>query len=306
MKPYAPHPHLRPHRRLKTAAWGLVGMVVLWMLLCTLVVHSLTRRSRVRSAEPVPPGATQVEELRLTTTDSEEIGAWYVAGNAQLPTVLLIHGNGGQRLACWPQAEMLIQAGYPVMLISCRAHGDSSGHVNDFGFSARHDVIAAIKWLGQQHPGSRIIVWGASLGSAAAIFSAEESNQSICGYILECPYRDLETAVWHRLENNLPPVVSSVTYLGMRTAASVILPQIDHISPVDRIGKIPATIPILILAGGADRRARPEEARALHSRVASHCQLEIIENGDHLQLRRAAPQEYENVVLKFLQQCEQR
>ncbi len=301
MKPDTPLPHRRL-RRMKTTAWVLAGLLVLWMLLCTLAVHSLTRRSRVRSAEPVPQGPTQVEELQLATTDGEDIGAWYVAGKPELPTVLLIHGNGGQRIACWPQAEMLIRAGYPVMLISCRAHGDSTGQVNDIGWSARHDVIAAVKWLGQRRPQPKVVIWGASLGSAAAIFAAAELEQSVCGYILECPYQDLETAVWNRLENNLPPVINAVTYLGMRTAAAVLLPEIELISPVNRIDTIPTTIPILILAGGADRRARPEEARALHNRVSTHCQLEIIEHGDHLQLRRAAPQQYDNVVLKFLRE----
>jgi alpha-beta hydrolase superfamily lysophospholipase len=262
----------------------------------------LTRRSHVRFAEPVPKSSQHIVELRLATTDGEDIGAWYVAGDSQKPTVLLIHGNGGQRKACWPQAEMLSNAGYPVMLISCRAHGDSSGQTNDFGWSAKQDVIAAVKWVAAKNPRPRIVVWGASLGSAAAIFAAAELDQSVSGYILECPYQDLETAVWHRLEHYLPPVLDGVAYLGMRLAAGVILPQIEQISPLNHIETIPHQVPILILAGGMDERARPDEARALHSRVSSHCQLEIIEQGDHLQLQRAAPQEYQNLALKFLDQ----
>ena len=222
-------------RRWKLVAWTLSGLLTLWLLICTLAVYSLTRRSRVRSAEPVPQSSQHIDELRLATTDGEDIGAWYAVGDSQKPTVLLIHGNGGQRKACWPQAQMLLAAGYPVMLISCRAHGDSSGQFNDFGWSARHDAVAAVTWLNQQRPQPRIVVWGASLGSAASIFAAADLEQSVCGYILECPYQDLETAVWHRLTHYLPPVLDGVAYLGMRLAAGVILPQIEQISPLNHI-----------------------------------------------------------------------
>ena len=224
-------------RVYRIAGWSLVGMVILWLLISMIAVYSLTRRNRVRTAEPLPANIQfVVEDLRLTTADGEDIGAWYIPGQTRLPSVVLIHGNGGQRTARWPQAEMLHRAGYPVMLISCRAHGDSSGHVNDFGFSARHDVVAAVKWLNYREPQQPIVIWGASLGSAAAIFAASELKQSVCGYILECPYQDLETAVWNRLQNNLPPLLDSVTYAGMRLASEVLLSDIDHISPLNQDG----------------------------------------------------------------------
>ena len=53
------------------------------------------------------------------------------------------------------------------------------------------------------------------------------------------------------------------------------------ISPVNAIGAIPDDVPVLILAGTADRMARPEEARALHAKVASHSQLVWVPNAGH-------------------------
>jgi len=33
-------------------------------------------------------------------------------------------------------------------MISLRAHGDSTGDFNDVGYSARHDVVVAVEFLG--------------------------------------------------------------------------------------------------------------------------------------------------------------
>lgn len=286
---------------LRRAAVTCGMLVTLWLVVCFLAVYALTRRSRSRFSETVPTVANLVvEDHRLRTADGEEIGIWYASTATRLPAVVLIHGNGGHRRACWPQAEILLQAGYSVVLISCRAHGDSTGRTNDIGWGARNDVVAAVQWLRQRRPQSKLILWGASLGAAAAVFAARDLQTEVSGYVLECPYRDLETAVRNRLRNHLPRPVDQVCYLGMRIAAKVFLPQLPDISPVKRIREIPLQVPILILAGGADRRALPSEAESLHAVVKTHSRLEIFADADHLQLCQSNPAAYERIVLEFL------
>ena len=156
-------------------------------------------------------------------------------------------------------------------------------------------------WLRSRQPESKIILWGASLGSAAAVFAADELRTDIAGYILECPYRDLDTAVWNRLQTYLPPLIDRACHIGMRLSARILMPHIDQISPLNHVDTIPKDVPVLILAGAADRRARPEEARALHARIKEHSRLEIIPRADHLQLLQTAPEKYEALVLEFLE-----
>ncbi len=84
-----------------------------------------------------------------------------------------------------------------------RAHGDSSGEFNDIGYSARLDVVAAVEFLERRRPARPILIHGTSLGAAAATFAAEELGHRVHGYVLECPYRDLRTAVWNRAEKAL-------------------------------------------------------------------------------------------------------
>jgi pimeloyl-ACP methyl ester carboxylesterase len=278
--------------------------VVLWLLSSYAVAYKLSRRPQSIFPEPVPALSWgKVEPFQLLTSDGEELGAWFIDGRADQPLVLLLHGYGCCRTHFLGQAKLLADAGCPVLLISLRAHGDSTGEVNDIGLSARKDVVAAVEWLRAKHPNRPVVVWGQSLGSAAAVFAAEELGQRVQGYILECPYRDLRTAVRNRCELYLPPILSDLAYAGLSTVSPIILPDVDRISPVDSAASIPASARILVLAGAADRLARPEEARAIFEQVKSHARLVMIEGGDHGQLATADAEGFRAAVLGLVAEC---
>ena len=236
----------------------------------------------------------------MTTSDGQRIGAWYADGRDDAPSILFLHGNKGSRSHCLGRAAVLAgERGCAVLLISLRAHGDSTGDVNDIGYSARHDVVAAVDFLRERRPGKPVIVFGVSLGAAAASFAAEELGDHVQGYVLESPYQDLKTAVWHRTETYLPPILDRAAYLGLRIAALLLVPDLDAIAPVRAVVHIPAATPVLIMAGGADQLARPEEARALYDRVRPHGRLEIFPGATHHDLADVDPSRYRRLILDF-------
>lgn len=118
--------------------------------------------------------------------------------------------------------------------------------------------------------------------------------------MLESPYRDLRTAVWNRVESALPPLLDRLAYYGLSLTAPLVLREIDRIAPIEAIGGVPGEVPILILAGQGDRRARPAEAAALHDRVRDHGELAVFERTDHLRFLETQPERYRATVLGFL------
>jgi len=58
-------------------------------------------------------------------------------------------------------------------------------------------------------------------------------------------------------------------------------------------------VPVLILVGGADRLARPAEAKSLYNQVAAHGWLVFIPRAGHGNLFRSAPELYTRTVLDF-------
>jgi uncharacterized protein len=274
--------------------------VLVWLIASLTVAYRLTRRPRSRFEEPAPHVAWgPLEDFRITTSDGEDIGAWFRDGRDDSPSVLVLHGNRGSRRNSLGRAEPFASQGCAVLMISLRAHGDSSGEYHDVGFSARRDVSAAVEFLRARRPGRPVVVLGTSMGAAAAIFAAGELGHRVQGYILESPYQDLKVAAWNRTEVYLPPVLSHVAYLGLRIVGPLFLPHLDAISPLKAIGGIPEDVPVLILAGDADRLARPEEARALYGEVAAHGTLVFIPGGDHHDLPGFAPDLFNRTVLKF-------
>ncbi len=288
-------------RWLKLGVLALGVLLTLGLLASLAVAYRLTRRPQPRFEEPVPAADWgKFEPHRLKTVDGQEIGAWLVVGSEEPPSVLLIHGIGASRSACLSRAKMLVAQGCSVLMISLRAHGDSTGDFNDMGYSARHDIVAAVEFLERRRPGKPIIVHGLSMGGAAAVFASSELAHRVQGYILESPYRNLKVAVRHRTENALPPLLDRIAYLGLLVVSPLVLPDLEKTSPVDAISGIPADVPVLILAGGEDPVARPDEAQAILDRVRSHGKLIIFEHAGHMNFPETYPDLYQQSVLEFL------
>ena len=271
-----------------------------WLLVSAAVAYRLTHRLKPQIPESVPTLAwARLENHRISTRDGEDLGAWFINGRDNAPGVLILHGHKGKRGNSLSRAEILAAQGYAVLMISLRAHGDSSCDYDDIGFGARHDVIAGVEFLEARRPGRPVIVDGNSLGAAAANFAAAELAHRVRAYILESPYLDLKVAVWNRTENELPPVFSQAAYLGLRLVAPLFLPHLDEISPKLAIAGIPDDVPVLILGGEADPLARPEEIRALHERVATHGRLMFFPGVEHGDICRDAKDLYTRVILDF-------
>ena len=292
-------PRSRLHRGVRIAC----GTLGLWMVVTLVVAYSLTRRPHPWFHEPTPVLAWgDIVRHTIETRDGHELGSWLVLGKADAPSVLLLHGNGGSRRNCLDRAEILAAKGFTVLMVSLRAHGDSTGGFNDIGYGARIDVVAAVEFLERHRPGKPIVILGTSMGAAAAALASRELADRVQGYILECPYADLKTAVWNRVENALPPVLDSIVYRGLLAVAPLVIPELERISPLAAVAGIPEDVPILILAGGEDRRARPDEARGIRDRVRSHARLSVFAGSDHLGLLADEPERYKREVLDFLQE----
>jgi uncharacterized protein len=142
---------------------------------------------------------------------------------------------------------------------------------------------------------------GRSLGAAAAIFAAGDLQNDVAGYFLEQPYKDLKSAVWSRLQRQLPPVLDWVAYAGLRLCAPAFLPVApDQISPYDRIQAIPEDVPVVIIAGSADQHARLADVTALAGRVRSGAKLVVFEGALHEPLDKRNPTLYRDTLLELL------
>ncbi|MGO8690074.1 MAG: alpha/beta hydrolase [Thermoguttaceae bacterium] len=279
----------------------LAGLVI-WLGASALVAWRFTRRSSPPFPEPPPEVAwASVEGHRLETSDGQRLGAWLARGDPQKGCVLLLHGYGCSRRQMLLPMQYLAEAHFTVLAISLRAHGDSSGEINDIGWSARRDVAAAVQFLQSEFPQRPIYIVGRSMGAATAIFAAGDLKGEVAGYFLEQPYKDLKSATWNRLQHFLPPVLDWIAYGGLRLWAPVFLPVApEQLSPYDHIQDIPESVPVVFITGSADRHAHLDEVTAMYRRIESHAKLVIFDGAQHVDLNRADTKLYRTTLLKFL------
>ena len=120
---------------------------------------------------------------------------------------------------------------------------------------------------------------------------------------MEQPYKDLGSAVWRRVQNRLPPVLDWVAYLGMRLWAPLFLSlDPDEVSPFGMSKTFLKNVPIVIIAGSADRHAPLEDVKELFDRVQSHAKLVVFEGAQHVALDAYNPQLYRTSLLGLLEQ----
>lgn len=279
-----------------------------WLASSFAVLHRLRSREKPRFTEHPPAKWNgRCETLSLRSGDGEELGAWFVdAARDSAPSILLLHGRGGSRSSRVGAAEVFLDAGCSVLLVTLRAHGDSSGEREDFGWSARRDVIAAVDWLEARRPGSRVVVCGASLGGAAAIFAGAELGERVDAYVFECVYADLDSAARRRFEMQLPSPLDAIAHVGLRTAAHFAWPEWRRIAPREHIASLHHDARVLILAGADDRHAPLEDARTLLAPISDRAQLIVIENAEHDRLLHANPAAYTSAIRGFLGEFERR
>jgi alpha-beta hydrolase superfamily lysophospholipase len=284
------------------AALALAALI-LWLTSSAVVAWKFTRRGSGPFPEPPPKVAwAAIAGRRLETSDGQQLGAWFVRGDRDKACFLLLHGISASRLDMLSLMQMLAERRYNVLAVTLRAHGDSSGETNDFGWSARLDVVAAVGFLRQECPGRPVFIVGRSMGAAAAVFAAKELDTTVAGYFLEEPYKDLRSAVWNRLHRRLPPVLDWAAYTGLCLWAPAFLPVgVGEVSPYDRVGDIRESVPIVLAAGSVDRHAPLADVTALFNRVRSHAKLVVFERAGHEALDRNDPQLYRTILFQLLE-----
>jgi len=239
--------------------------------------------------------------VEFHSSDGILLKGWYVpaAGEAR-GTIVYCHGLNRTRIEMLPMAVFGHQLGYDGLLFDFRHQGTSGGEVTTLGYKERFDVIAAVRYTLSQQPAPRpVILWGVSMGAAAALLAAAESPE-VAAVISDSSFLSLGDTVRHhwKLFFHFPsfPIADEVMYLlawrgGFRPS------DFDLVNAVTRIGDRP----ILFVALENDRRMPPSIARDLYGHALSPYKALIVLPGQrHGEGFNLDTEQYEAAVRQFL------
>lgn len=134
---------------------------------------------------PETLGLNGVAEMQLRTADGHTLIAWYGPPQHGHPTLFYLHGNAGALVHRAARVQLYRSYGYGVFLLAYRGFSGSTGAPTETRIV--EDALMAYDKLGSfTPPGSRIVVYGESLGTGVAVQIAAKRQPG--GVVLESPF----------------------------------------------------------------------------------------------------------------------
>jgi pimeloyl-ACP methyl ester carboxylesterase len=204
-------------------------------------------------------GLSGVSEHRVPTPDGESIVLWHAEPRPGQPTILFLHGNGGEISNRHERMAFYQSQGLGALFVSYRGYGASTGSISERGFII--DALTAHDFLRQRGVApEEIAVIGESLGTGVAVQLA--AQRPVAALLLEAPF----TAAVDVAAEIYP-------WLPVRLLMKDQFVSRDHIAK--------AKAPLLVIHGDADGVIPVEQGRKLFALANAPKELVILAGQGH-------------------------
>jgi len=240
------------------------------------------------------------ESVSVRTPDGLKLAGWYIP-SFRREAVMLVHGYKDHRGNLLGVADILRRKGFPVLMVTVRAHDESDGEIIGFGVREMQDLGAWLAWLQARadvDPG-RIGLFGVSMGGTLAIQFAAD-HPAMAAVVADCAFSSVEDTVETsvRFFTGLPsfPFAPMIMFwmereIGGRASEIDAKRWIPRISPR----------PVFLLQGGADEVISAESGARLYEAAGSPKELWFDPDLGHAQFLAKRPQQFEERVGGFFE-----
>src|SRR5882762_9337586 len=150
--------------------------------------------------DPKGVGVENGEKVELTVKDGTTLVGWFLKPRTgehapSFPALLWFYGNGETVAAIWPIVREFQPPGTAVLVVDYPGYGGSGGRATEPAlYAAAAAGYAALATRPGVDP-QRIYVYGRSLGSAVATYTA--AHQPVAGLIVESPFTNAAAMAKH-------------------------------------------------------------------------------------------------------------
>jgi fermentation-respiration switch protein FrsA (DUF1100 family) len=283
------------HRVLRAA---LIAVAVVLGAYVIVLPISMAIVATNRPPKPVPEAAAAdlgrpAEAVTVETADGLTLRGWYVRSRNGAAIVTF------PREWTSPQARVLVEHGYGVLLLDMRGYGDSEGDPNAYGWGSSADVGAGIDYLERQPDveDGRIGAIGLSVGGEQ-VLEAAAGDPRLRAVVSEGAG---ERSVRESLVRGMRgwPAVPSMT---VQTAAvTVFSGRTPPPSLRDLVGRIAPRPVFFVYAehGGGGEELTPE----YYAAAGQPKQQWMVPGAGHTGGLRAQPDEYERRLIQFFDEA---
>jgi pimeloyl-ACP methyl ester carboxylesterase len=194
-------------------------------------------------------------------------------------TIFVLHGYllNKETMAGW--AFFLAQAGYRVVLVDIRGHGESTGDAISFGKHETEDFRQLLDYLTAHGLcDDRVGVLGYSYGADLALHWAARDSR-VRTVVAIAPYNHPEDAIERFTQDMKIPVSHRTVEKALALASGRMNINWADWSGEAAIRQVRA--PVLLVGGGKDTTSRPDDIAALHAAAAGESKVIEIPMADH-------------------------
>ena len=252
---------------------------------------------------------SDLENVSIITPDAITLRAWTLHPHrSNGDAVMLLHGQGDNRIGMTGYAQLLLAHGFIVLLPDARAHGASGGELATYGLLERNDIHQWFDFLiAQSHPHC-IFGFGESMG-AAELLQSLTVEPRFCSVAAESSFSSFREIAYDRMgqpfhlgpwfgRTLLRPVVE-FAFLYTRSKYRL---DMQQVSPEKSVAE--TKVPVFLIHGEIDSNIPPRHSRRIQARNRNAV-LWGVPNADHCGAISAAPQEFEQRVLAWFHETQQ-
>ena len=258
--------------------------------------------------EPVgpPPAGLGITSVAFAATDGVPLSAWWAPppGEGPARVAVMVHGWGGNRSdeQITRTAPIYAQAGYGVLMLDLRGHGESGGKRRTLGYREVRDVRGALAWLeGEGFEPNEVVLHGWSMGGATVTRSAPGTG--VAAVVEEAGYADLPLLLRDELPENrgLPRLFNAGTFLAAKLFLGFDPWAVRPRNEAARLRE--EGIPLFVIHSTADETVPYEHAR-LFKRANPDAELWTLKGYRHVGAYEHP--EYEKKLKTFLDSVSER
>src|SRR6266550_3254524 len=285
-----------------------VGLAYLVLLLLAWLFQDRLAFPAPRAKLPDPKrvGVENGERVELVSGDGTKLVGWYLtpkvgevgggwrrAGEVHTvrnnlpqpprasPTsagLLWFYGNGETVAAIWPIVREFQPPGTAVLVLDYPGYGGSGGRATEGALYAAADAAYAALTARPDVDRRRIYVYGRSLGSAVATYTA--AHHPVAGLILESPFTN--AAAMAKYHYGLLP-------------RFLLRLSLDNVANVRRV-----SCPILLFHGDADRLVPTAMGMAVAAAAAGPVEVVLIHGAGHNDTYDVGGRSYRDKMWRFI------
>jgi len=269
----------------------VLGVVGVYVVLAGVLWAFQEKMTFPAPRTPLPDPAATIgygERIELRMQDGTRLVGWYLPAAAEggkgrrtaakAPGMLWFYGNGETIGAIWPVIRDFRPPEAALLVVDYPGYGASGGRATEAGMNEAADLAYNALVARPDVDRQRIYVYGRSLGSAAATYTAD--RHAVAGLILESPFTSAR---------------------GMAARHYRIFPRFLVRLQLDNIGRMPRIhCPTLIFHGTADMLVPMQMGRAVAAAAGGPVEFVMIEGAGHNDTYDMGGRAYQDKLAAFV------